>query len=210
MPIVQPPPPRYTVQDLENGAKFLIPSQKHWGAIFLFGIMLVTTALGIWQIGQTTVATFYKLMFGVDAPGYRVRLEGDPSDWAGVTLTLVTLALFGWVALWSISILLWQVAGQEVVEVREQFLAIGHFVFGLGRFQRYLVDHLRNLRVVSSSPISGWVVWGNFQSILPRQESGMIAFNYGSRTFRFGNGLDESEAEQLIANIQRRLPQSQP
>lgn len=39
---------------------------------------------------------------------------------------------------------------------------------------------------------------------------GMIAFDYGARTYRFGRGVDEAEAKQLVAELQRRLEPPEP
>jgi hypothetical protein len=36
---------------------------------------------------------------------------------------------------------------------------------------------------------------------------GSIAFDYGARTFRFGSGVDEAEAKQILAEIQQKYPQ---
>ncbi len=36
---------------------------------------------------------------------------------------------------------------------------------------------------------------------------GLIAFDYGARTFRIGSGVDEAEAKQVILIIQQRFPQ---
>jgi hypothetical protein len=36
---------------------------------------------------------------------------------------------------------------------------------------------------------------------------GRIAFNYGKKSIRFGENIDEAEAKQIVAAIQRRFPQ---
>ena len=35
--------------------------------------------------------------------------------------------------------------------------------------------------------------------------AGTIAFDYGAKTFRFGDGLDEAEGRQIIKKIQAHL-----
>jgi hypothetical protein len=37
-----------------------------------------------------------------------------------------------------------------------------------------------------------------------------IAFDYGARTYRFGRGIDEAQAKQVVAELQRRLEPREP
>jgi hypothetical protein len=41
----------------------------------------------------------------------------------------------------------------------------------------------------------GWWLGGN----------GTVAFDYGARTYRFGRGIDEAEAKQVVAELRPRL-----
>lgn len=43
------------------------------------------------------------------------------------------------------------------------------------------------------------LLWGTW-------EKGFIAFDYGAKTYRFGESLDEAEARQIVALIHQRFP----
>ena len=45
-------------------------------------------------------------------------------------------------------------------------------------------------------------VWGKGE--------GVIAFDYGAKTFRFGSGLDEAEAKMILIEIAQRYPHYLP
>ena len=67
--------------------------------------------------------------------------------------------------------------------------------------------HISNLRV-SPQPFNPF----NFSASLQfwGVGGGAIAFDYGARTYRFGGGVDEAEANQIIATIKERYKLSLP
>jgi tetrahydromethanopterin S-methyltransferase subunit E len=72
---------------------------------------------------------------------------------------------------------------------------------GFGFDKEYDLVQMRDLRVAHlgvnpfdiSSSLQLWGVGG-----------GVIAFDYGARTYRFGAGLDEAEAKQIVTAIKQR------
>ena len=94
--------------------------------------------------------------------------------------------------------LLRQVAGRELVTLTLGALTIDRNVFGIGFTRRYDAAQITNLRV--APPVPTWNEprrnWGAF-------DHGMIAFEYGAKTVRFGAGVDEAEAAIIVAEIKR-------
>ncbi len=76
-------------------------------------------------------------------------------------------------------------------------------VFALSRSKEYLSSHISSLRVSPESfnPFD-WSKGMRFWGI----GGGVLAFDYGAKTFRFGNGIDEAEAKQIFNEIQLLFP----
>jgi len=103
-----------------------------------------------------------------------------------------------WICFWIVSLpfalytLLRMLGGTDVVLADERGLVIRREIFGVGLGKQYLASEMRDLR---------------FQ---PEVGSGRshrysrVAFDYGSKTVTFGEGLEESEATQLIYLINQR------
>lgn len=108
-----------------------------------------------------------------------------------------------WLAAWSFSGLtvmytgLAQIIGEELITLTSTDLAIQRNVTGLEPTRRYDLAGIRNLRV--SQPSAG----GKDRAFAP----GLIAFDYGRKTVRFGSGIDEAEAAIIVAEMKTRRGQ---
>jgi hypothetical protein len=103
-----------------------------------------------------------------------------------------------WICFWTASIpfavyaLLRMLGGNDVVLVDQHRFIIRRENFGVGFGKEYLTSEMRDLR---------------FQPEIGsgrRRRNSRIAFDYGAKTFSFGERLDEAEANQLIALIKQR------
>ena len=92
---------------------------------------------------------------------------------------------------------LWNAIGREVVSLRPGVLVIRRDVAGLGFRREYRLADVRHLRV--SVPPSDAGRWSN--PIRLGREPGVIAFDHGARTVRFGEGLDEAEASLVLEEM---------
>lgn len=103
-----------------------------------------------------------------------------------------------WICFWLVSVpvatyaLLRSIGGSDVILADPQSLIIRREIFGLGRGKGYLPSEIRRLRFQPQM--------GGGRS----QRASRIAFDYGAKTIAFGDGVEESEANQLIALIQER------
>ena len=92
---------------------------------------------------------------------------------------------------------LWNAIGREVVGLRPGVLVVRRGVAGLGFRREYRLADVRRLRV-SPPPrdASRWAPPLRFG-----RDPGVIAFDHGARTVRFGEGLDEAEASLVLEEL---------
>jgi len=118
--------------------------------------------------------------------------------WGGfILISLGMAATTGlvWLAglpIFAILLILWHFYRQEVVEVRSSSITLVYDVLGVRlRSKRYLADNIIDLRELVANP------------------KGLVAFDYGSSTIIFGEGLEAAGAAEVVAKIKHRFPQYQ-
>lgn len=112
--------------------------------------------------------------------------------WFGVWTVGGVFAIYAW---------LWQVLGKEIVTVHGQTFRVRRDIGRFGFDKEYDLLQMRNLCVeeVRFNPLdfsSSLQLWGI--------GGGVIVFDYGAKTYRFGAGLDEVEAKQTVTAIKKR------
>lgn len=177
----QPYHSRITITDTSQGLRIVIPYSRSWFVIFFLGFWICG-----WAVAEYMVSSQF--------------LKGDAppeGEW-------FMLAWFGvWTVggLFAIYALLWQIMGKEIVTVHGQAFRTRHDIGGFGFNKDYDLVQMRDLRATQvgfnpldiSSSLQLWGIGG-----------GVIAFEYGARTYRFGAGLDEAEAKQVVTAIKQR------
>jgi hypothetical protein len=158
-----------------------MPCRRSWFVICFLAFWLCG-----WAVAEVMVA---KQFFNGDAPP-----EGElfMLAWFGVWTVGGGVAIYAW---------LWQLMGKEILTVRGQTFKIRRDVGGFGFDKEYSLIQIRDLRIgpVGVNPLefsSSFQLWG--------VGGGVIAFDYGGRTYRFGAGLDEAEAKQIVTAIKQR------
>jgi hypothetical protein len=186
---VKPLPPRHATEHIGDKVVISIPARRYW----------LTAVFGAWLI--------VVLLAGVIMLGVLV-FSGPKSQAPTLLLAAIGLAwtVFGAVGIWVQASRLF---GREVVEVTGRSLSIVQVALGLRTARReYLADHIKALRVSSSNmdfahPLliyySLYYLW--------HHNMGPLAFDYGAGTFRFGSGVDEAEAKQILSEILEKYPQ---
>jgi hypothetical protein len=112
-----------------------------------------------------------------------------------------SLFLYVWLAAWTaggvgaVFSLFWMLAGRERITLDGSRVSIRYEIGPFGRTRRFGVNTIRNLRC---SPI----LVTRSSLVAP----GTIAFDYGAKTYRFGAGIDEAEANDLVRQMKERLP----
>jgi hypothetical protein len=177
----QPPASRIIITDTQEGLRVVIPYRRSW---------FVSGFLGFWISGWAVAEVMVPAQF----------LKGNaPAEGASL--------MYAWLAVWTVGGLLaiyawlWQVIGKEIVTVHGQTFTTRRDIGGFGFDKVYDLVQMRNLRVEPagfhpldvSAALQLWGIGG-----------GVIAFDYGARTYRFGAGLDETEANQAVMAMKKR------
>jgi hypothetical protein len=121
------------------------------------------------------------------------------------SVSWLTVWLIGWTCggaclsyLWF-----WMRIGTEVVILRPATLLIRRELGGLDRSKEYDLLHVKNLRVASISGHSyDWSGAMHFLGI----GGGPIDFDYGFKTVRFGSGVQDAEAREIVKELRSRYP----
>lgn len=183
---VKPPGPRHTATEDVDGLTISIPVKRN---VFLFAFL--SFWLCGWVIGE------------IMAPiGLFNEVKKDPAAAAFLIVWLCGWTLGG---AFAICIWLWLLRGREIVTLSPEALAVRHDVFGLGRTMQFDAAEIRELRLATATfnPFdlrAGLAIWGI--------GGGMLAFDYGYKTYRFGAGVDEAEARVILQRVRQRLPAS--
>jgi len=175
---------RAILGETPNGLKISIPSRKNPFMLIFLPVWLVGWAFGEFFVARTIVVP----------PG------GSPAPILFLVVWLTFWTLGGAFAIYAF---LWTAVGREVVLLRPDALVIRSQVFNLGRSREYDLNAIRNLRVAATpfNPFdfrSGLQFWGI--------GGGLIAFDYGAGTIRFGSAVQEGEASDIVSNLKRRYP----
>jgi hypothetical protein len=177
---VVPAKRRSTSSAVPGGIRVVIPARRRW---FLSAFM------SLWLVFIASAAV----------PATRDILR----SYQRYPTVFVTLWVAAWVLVVAsvVAALAWYLAGKEVVLAAGSTLAVRREALGVGRTREYDLAHVRNLRVapVPRGPFEvGSGLWG--------MGGGLVAFDYGAKTHRFGEGLEEAEAGDVTEEIRRRLP----
>lgn len=178
---IRPSDSRITITDTLEGLRIVIPCSRSWFVICFLGFWICG-----WAVAEFMVSS--QFLRG-DAPPER---ELFMLAWFGVWTVGGLLAIYAW---------LWQVMGKEIVTVHGQIFRTRRDIGGFGFDKEYALVEMRDLRTTPirfnpldlSSSLQLWGVGG-----------GIIAFDYGVRTYRFGAGLDEAEAKEVVTAIKQR------
>ncbi len=191
---VEPPKPRYTVEDLEDTLQFTIPSRKYWFILIFIPFWLI-----MWAIAEVMVA-------GILIGGLVGALNGT-IDRPGLIFPAIFLVV--WLSAWTVGgflvvyAFLWQLVGKEILEVSPQSVTVRRRILGFNRSKEYLAEHISGLRVTPLPTTAFGIRANGFWGMT----AGPLTFDYGAKTFRVASGAEEAEAKQIIAAIQQRFPQ---
>lgn len=170
-----------------SGLSIIIPSKKNWFAL-IFG----TAWMGFWFVGFTMVSG---MLFsgGIDNLG----VNGFIAFW-----------LLAWTAggLGITFILLWGYFGKEMfTEDRNQIL-FEKTIFGVGKKNTLEKKEIKNFRTETGNDSwfggNRWAFWG--------LGPGKINFDYGLKTYSFGLGVDDAEANYIVDMLNEKFENKNP
>jgi len=169
---------RSTINQRNGELTIEIPVKRNW-----FILLFLSFWLCGWVLGEIMVPVMF----------FSKETQGPPMLFA-----------IAWLGMWTIGggfailIWLWQINGKEIIRFTHNSLIKRKALFSFGRNKEFGLDYVKNLRISPQSynPFdfsSALQFWG--------MGGGIIAFDYGAKTYRFGQCLDESEAKTIINNV---------
>jgi hypothetical protein len=113
-----------------------------------------------------------------------------------------------WLCFWAyaecftVYAFLWNAWGKEIILIQKGNLEIFRSIFGYGKKKIYRLGEISNLRaagffVSMFSKEYGMAQWG--------LAGGTIAFDFKNKAYRFGIGLEEQDAIELVENMKKYL-----
>ena len=164
-----------------------IPSKKNW-----FVIIFMVGWLGGWLLGEIAALGF---LIGV--------FVGDEQVFA-------SFFIFFWLIAWTaggffaMRAVFWMISGKEIISFRSTELMVQKKGMLLSKPKTYDLNEVKNFSVNANSGID--TIFGNIDRTNPWNtgNQGMFKFDYGLKTIRFGNGIDEAEARFLLEKIRSK------
>lgn len=183
MALVSPSAGKAEVRETASGLEIAVPAPRH---------LFIMLFLPIWLIGWA---------FGF------VSALAEITSGSG---TGPELFLIVWLTMWTLGggaalvTFLWMLGGKQIIRVERNQLSIRWDLFGLGFSREYDAAHIARLRIGEARGFNAFDMAraGDFWGI----SGGLLVFDYGARTIRFGLGMHEAEASALLPRIVRALP----
>ena len=194
MPVVNPSTARYHSKNLGDALEITIPVHRRWYLILFLSVWLIFWTGAELGVGGTMLAGLVRLLTG----------NIGMADLGGGLFMLIWLTFWTVGGAFAIYALVWQIKGQEKVTVNNEGLTVCYELGSWERSKTYLKKHLLNLRVSPESLAynslrGGLRFWGI--------GGGVIAFDYGAKTVRFGSSVEEAEGNMILSEIQQHFPE---
>lgn len=174
---------RAIIQDNFTDLQIIIPAKRNWFLLIFVGAWLFCWSLGeIFALG---------MVVGV--------LSGDP----------VGLFVLFWLIGWTVGgffvfrTFLWNLMGKEVITVGQGQLSIDKKGALLFKPKVYNLNEVRNIRVHDDNAAFG-PFGGRRNDFGAFNSGGTIRFDYGLKTVKFANGIDEAEAKFILDKLKER------
>jgi hypothetical protein len=187
-------PPEPTHQTEIEGGRLIITYRvrKHWFLIvwYLFGLLIISPFL--FGLGYPTVMMIL-FSLGITSNGPSMDI-GESLPFGPIIFFLIINILMLLPTIMMIFGLLWQLFGIEKIDINKERMILTRRVFWWSRSRMFHTEHIQDFRVSQYSM--------NMSSFRPFSHllgsSGTISFDYGAKSFQFGNEMDEAEARQII------------
>jgi hypothetical protein len=164
------------IETSSDGLEITIPAYRGIGlTIFLLIVIILVGSF---------LGAFLKLLFK----------ENDPIDY--IFLAIGFILLVPYLFLFS-----WYMFGKEIIVINKEKLIFSKTLFNIGLKERMELKEIKNLRI---SPFRQFIGFGLTSGSINRK-SGKIKFDYGMKTYGFGNSVEEAEANYLINLIKVKL-----
>lgn len=183
MAIVEPGKGRAVIEQDGTGLRITIPARTYF----------FTTTISVLFV------PFW--IFGVLAATYKIVSEPLSFGTAYMAFWLTGWTLGG---LWILNVLLWNLAGKEIIELSPTILKRHKQIPFFGRSREYAVASITDLRL--SAPRLYQYYYQQDMSFLIFNDAGAISFDYGRETHRLGSSLDQADADHVVREMCKHVP----
>lgn len=171
------------LNDTLNGLEIIIPAKRNWVLIIFLGAWL-----GGWTIGES---------FAI----------GTLIGFSDYDLGFANLFMLFWLCGWTVAgffvvkTLVWYLAGKEIITFGQGQFSIAKQGLLLSKPKIYDLKHVKKLRARKEETIYyGFEgVRNNLGAMSP--SNGTLQFDYGMKTVKFANDIDEAEANFIIDKL---------
>lgn len=181
--LLDPNAGRITITEQGDTLRIVIPAK---------GNLFVTGFLGFWMIGWAFGWVSAATMLATGA-GF------------------VSLFLLGWLGAWTVggiaaaSVLLWNLAGREIVLIDPHQITVTRRIPGWARSVTCVTSDINALRVVEDDARTDRNQ-RNAMGIWSPRKAGSIRFDYGVHTIGFGLQVDHGEARKAVGILSEQFP----
>jgi len=180
---IEPRKPSYSFEEIGNEIVISIPSRKNIPSIVVISL---GSLAGVGAAAVVFVHDFF-------APGDRSSVDLI-LPMVGNLICLVFLGFALYVVLWSLF-------GREIIKVDADTLSIQRRLFLDRQPKDYELSSVKTLRTTPIPYEPFYILrWLGLTG-------GPIAFDYGTETVRFGAGMQEAEANQMLDLLLKKAPQ---
>jgi hypothetical protein len=164
-----------------NSLEINIPAKKKWFAVAVMCLWLIGFVIG----GKMLIDD---------------SLNGDNPS---IVKNFLIFGVAGWsvAVVCTITMILWLTGGVEIVKVDGGILELRKQIFSVGLTRKYQIDAIRHLTINSISDDDQFG-FGTSRDLLSLK-GGVVKFDYGMKTIKFGAGIDEAEGRLLIQTLRQ-------
>jgi hypothetical protein len=162
--------------------EIIIPGKKNYFVLVFFSVWIFG-----WFFGETTAAT-------------SIGNDSGPDLFLMVWLTAWTLG-----GIFALSTILFMLLGKEVIEAGQGVISIRNQALFFLSPKVYDLNEAKHIRAAEEFSIYQSFQFGRSQNgVRSTFNSGTIKFDYGLKTVKFGNDLDEAEARYIIERLKTK------
>jgi len=178
---------RAIINDTIRGFTIEIPPKRNW-----FVIIFLTGWLGGWFVGE------------LFALGVVTGSFGDGFQYAGSVFILFWLIAWTAGGFFAIRTWLWMIAGREIINFDNNELRIDKKGALLYSPKVYDLREVKNFELSPNSNPAGFFGMNSNKDILSLGSNGIFKFDYGFKTIKIANGLDEAEGRFILEKIREK------
>lgn len=182
MDVIEPGKGRAIIENHSDGLRITIPART-----YLFTTVITVIWFPFWIFGAMVVP--YKLVT-------------EPLSF-GTTYLAFWLTLWMLGGAWALNVLLWNLAGREIIDLGATTLRRRKQIPLFSRSREYAVASIAGLRL--APPRTYRYYYQQDMSFLNFDDAGAIAFDYGRDTHRLGSGLEQADAHYVIQEMRKRV-----